>query len=232
MPRRPFLSMRKLVCCAAALALSAPGLSALQAPAQGATANVCDPSPEFTNLRTSSARCINGTLVRSRGYNGCLMSKRGPERMVYQRNECYGNEGSENTYIESIAQARLVQWYNYDLADRYPGEGVDPYEDGDPAKREEAEVNQWSGVVTSAIQWELRTTRADGAGDVVAGGRADVVMVDEDWEHPDTNLVEVIEIKQGEEGSSAIGQAFEQADGYVTAMQLNLGWSNARGSGD
>ena len=86
----------------------------------------------------SGLRCINGTDRRSRGYNRCLSQSGGLVPNAYPPNGCYGLS-SPNDYIESIAQARLVQ-----RLDSFRG-------DGDP----DAETG---GVISSRLQWEVRLT--------------------------------------------------------------------------
>ncbi|MDR2374133.1 MAG: hypothetical protein LBD77_08590 [Bifidobacteriaceae bacterium] len=269
MAHKPLARFSKALCGAVAIALVIAGIT-VPAPAAatgeasipldwlyGLTNNECLPTAESSNARTSGTRCVNGTRVRSRGFNRCLrLHQHPPAVAVYAHNECYGSTWSEYNYIEAIAQARLVQWLNEAMLEAYPGEGVYPLEvrdvagdknntAGTAADRLSATVNQSDGIVTGSIQWELRTSRPPGethepdsscadAEEVCTDpepggdGRADVVMVGPDWKDSKHNTVWVIELKQGRLNSSTAKDARLQAGSYVSKMRANLGWYGAR----
>jgi hypothetical protein len=165
--------------------------------ASGAPASVatCTPTAESSNAR--GVRCINGTELGSRGYNSCLVVPHALVPDIYLPNECYGQDGSK-TYIEAIAQSRLVQALN-------------------PAH---------AGVVVSPVQWEVdlsrdALTRMTGTPQP-SSLRPDVMLVGPGASDPSTNQVYIIELKVGAEN---MAEGLDQALRYVDALR-RAGWSS------
>ncbi|WP_344859283.1 VWD domain-containing protein, partial [Cellulomonas soli] len=190
--------------------------------------STCPELPETTNQ--PGMRCINGSWIRSRGFNTCLSDayKKLLSFNVYLSNECYG-ASSSNDYFESIAEARLVRWLNF---------ASDP---------------SGTGVVHGRIQWEMRLPSkvlekmsglsADGLRNLLAtdagaigedgaplktftvGYRPDVALIGADTSAPASNDVQVIELKGSWNGGEAAAEV--QTLTYVMAMKA-AGWSGAR----
>ncbi|MFC0644167.1 VWD domain-containing protein, partial [Cellulomonas phragmiteti] len=171
----------------------------------------CDPADEDRNSR--DLRCLNGSQLRTRGYNHCLTNRDPGFNGIYYPNQCYGL-GSSNEYIESIAHARLVQRMNLLQGAVNPGVGV-------RGGAVDAAARQASGVVTSRIQWEVNLTRLPGG---AAVGRPDVVVQGGGWSNPVTNSVQVIEVKGDWNGGTAA--ATTQVGTYVATMR-SAGWAGA-----
>ncbi|WP_197030113.1 VWD domain-containing protein, partial [Cellulomonas sp. URHE0023] len=233
------------------------GTAAASVPASPVTPATayCSPEPELDNSRAT--RCINGSLLRSRGFNYCLYATFPPKPAVpltygvppklgvYLPNECQGRN-SDKDYIESIAQARLVQTMNLLLAAGNPGLGVST-----TATRSALE-NQAAGVVSSRIQWEvsltplrlatmtgltgdsLRNAILDNLAEettqeqkdsVTVGFRPDIVVAGRFSQAPGTNPMDVIELKKDTNGT--VAEAKFQVDTYVAAMKA-AGWGGAK----
>lgn len=113
----------------------------------GAECSVND--PETSNR--AGLHCVNGTLMRARGYNRCIAEGAAHLAVaVYRPHDCYGGRGSKS-YPEAIAQARFVEF----LSPTVPG-----------------------AVKPAQVQWEARIGR-DGLVRLPSG-RADVLRIGTD----------------------------------------------------
>lgn len=185
----------------------------------GATPTGCDPA-DNPRQNTSGTFCINGSELASRGYNRCLTEQVPLSPNVYSRNRCYG-QSSTNDYVESIAQARLVQrldtqWQSGDtISQRIQWE----------TRIGGSALQSLTGLTYSDIEAQLGSLdyfkgKFNGT---VPGMRVDVLTVGGDHNSPKSNPVGILEVKLQTNGGEPAAAA--QAAAYSAALRL-AGWAN------
>jgi hypothetical protein len=205
---------------------SASGDPALSATADatslppGATSS-CTPEPDEDH-NGSHRRCVNGSYLWTRGYNRCLSTQRPRDPNVYLPNECYGPR-SRNDYIESIAQARLVQRLDKAWQPTLPISRGIQWE----VRVGGAYLNNMSGLSNADLLTKLQQNPFFADRTVMPGMRLDVLLVGPNPETPAANPIGVLEVKGTWRAgaAAATAEAATQASGYVAALRL-AGWSN------
>jgi hypothetical protein len=150
--------------------------------------------------------------MSTRGYNKCLQFGTPLVPNVYLPNQCYG-QSSQNDYIESIAQARLVQRLdNAWTPDEVISRGIQ-WE----ASIGGAGLASMTGLSSSALLAKLKLMDYFSDRSKLPAMRVDVLMVGPAPQSPSTNPVGIIELKDDRNGGAAAAAA--QAAGYEGALR-------------